>query len=375
MGKVKVLVVGQVPPPYGGQAIMIQKLVEASYPDVEIFHVPMYFSPKMGEMGKFNFRKSMEVFAVVARILKARFAHQCTILYYVPTGLPVSGSFPLLQVVRDMAILLLTRWLFQKTIFHLHASGIGQIYDKFPAWLRPLFRRVYWHPDATIQLSVAGSKDSEMIHAKRTYSVPNGVEDMFPKFANRGVKSTPPIILYVGGLFACKGVLDLLNACKMMSDEGISFRLRFMGQGPLEIEKQMVEFIETNHLSGVVDLIGVKINDEKWHEFSAADILCFPTFCPFESFGLVLVEAMMFGLPIVSTLWDGIPKVVSDKVQAFLVPPQKLDLLAEKLRELVQNPDLRYSMGQKGRERFLQEFTVDIFRERLRQIFLAVADA
>jgi glycosyltransferase involved in cell wall biosynthesis len=377
MRKVKLLVVGQVPPPYGGQAIMIQKLLEASYPDIEIFHVPMHFSQKMGEMGNFNIRKSIEVLVSVVRIFRARFLKSCTILYYVPAGLSVSRSFSLLPILRDMVILLLTRWLFSKTIFHIHAGGIGQLYNKFPIWLKPLFRQVYWNPDAVIQLSTMSPNDGELIHARKTYYVPNGIEDVYFQYAKDELRSTKrisPTVLYVGGLFECKGILDLLLACKILENDGISFSVILMGQGPNEFEKRIVEFIKTNHMSEIVDLIGEKIDSDKWHIFSTADIFCFPTFCPSETFGLVLIEAMMFALPIVSTRWSGIPTIVSDGVHGFLVPPQQPELLAEKLRELTQNSNLRYEMGQKGRERFLQEFTIEKYYERLRRIFLDVAN-
>jgi glycosyltransferase involved in cell wall biosynthesis len=377
MRKVKILVVGQVPPPYGGQAIMTQKLLEAGYPDIELLHVPMHFSQKMGEMGNFNIRKSMEVLVLVVRIFRARLFNSCRILYYVPAGLSVSRSFSLLPILRDMVILILTRWLFPKTIFHLHAAGIGQHYSRFPGWLKPLFRQVYWNPDAVIQLSTLSPNDGELIHARKTYYVPNGIEDVYfqySKFEQRSTKRVSPTILYVGGLFECKGILDLLLACKVLMNDGISFKLILMGQGPNEFEKRIVEFIKTNRLSEIVDLIGEKINGDKWRIFSTADIFCFPTFCPSETFGLVLLEAMMFALPIVSTRWSGIPTVVRDGDYGFLVPPQKPGLLAEKLRELTQNSNLRYEMGQKGRERFLQEYTIEKYYERLRRVFLAVAD-
>ena len=88
--------------------------------------------------------------------------------------------------------------------------------------------------------------------------------------------------------------------------------------------------------------------------FEVMDVLAHPAGS--EAFGLVLVEAMFAGLPVVATNVGGIPSVVEDGRTAFLIPPRRPDLLADRLIQLLRNPAQRIEMGEAGcaraRERF-----------------------
>jgi glycosyltransferase involved in cell wall biosynthesis len=83
---------------------------------------------------------------------------------------------------------------------------------------------------------------------------------------------------------------------------------------------------------------------------------------------LVNLEAMQFSLPIVTTFEGGIPDVVDNEVTGFLVPQKNIDILAEKLEILIQNPDLRQQMGEAGRKRYEEKFTLDKFERRMVEI-------
>jgi len=364
---VRVLVVGQTPPPYGGQAIMIQKLLEGNYKRIELFHVRMSFSKEMGEAGSFKLHKILELLKVIVMITRARLKYRPQILYYPPSG---PKFWP---VLRDIAILAATRWMFPKVVFHFHAGGLGNYYTKLPSILKPLFRKAYFNPAAAIHLSKYSPSDGESIQAGRIYVIPNGIEDVYPTYSDyKGQFNQTPVILFVGALYESKGVFDLLHAAHILKSQGYRFQMRLMGQGSEEMETAIRNFISENGLNVSVKLIGVKIGDEKWREFAIADIFCFPTYFEAETFGVVLLEAMMFGLPIVATRWRGIPALVKDGENGFLVPIKTPEELAEKLKLLLDDKCLRKSMGRRGREIFLKEYTIDKFRERMEQVFLEV---
>ena len=112
--------------------------------------------------------------------------------------------------------------------------------------------------------------------------------------------------------------------------------------------------------------MGKKYGTYKAEVFSKADIFAFPTYN--ETFGLVLVEAMQFSLPVVSTFEGGIPDVVEDGETGFLVPQNDAVALAEKLELLIKDPVLRKEMGEMGREKYEAEFTLAAFEERFTTI-------
>lgn len=78
---------------------------------------------------------------------------------------------------------------------------------------------------------------------------------------------------------------------------------------------------------------------------------------------------MQFSLPIISTFEGGIPDVVKDGINGFLVPQRDAQALADKLEVLIVNPLLRKEMGFAGRKLYEEKFTIEIFEKRLLEIF------
>lgn len=365
----KILVVGQTPPPHGGQTIMIQKMLEGDYGDVELCHVRMAFSRGMEEVGRFRIRKLFELVRIVARIVRVRFVEQADVLWYPP------ANPEMIPVLRDLAILGATRWLFRKTIFYFHAGGVADYYDELPAPLRPLYRVAYADPEAAIRLSEFTPEDGKKLGAKREYIVHNGVEDEYPAYVSTSLRDSgaPPTILFVGRLHEEKGVMTLLEACRLLADEDIAFRARLVGQFETEAyERDAKAFVRRHGLADSVRLPGVLTGASKLDAFASADIFCLPTH--FETFGLVLVEALSFALPVVSTRTGGVPQVVTDEC-GFLVPVRDAPATAEKLALLLRNPALRRSMGKAGRERYLRCFTIEQYHKRLKDVFAEAVGA
>ena len=94
----------------------------------------------------------------------------------------------------------------------------------------------------------------------------------------------------------------------------------------------------------------------------------FPTYYPGETFGLVLLEAMEYGLPCISSNVGGIPTVVDNGVTGFLIEPMEVEKLADKMKWLIQNPEIGMDMGDMGHKRFEEKFTLQIFEQNLAAI-------
>lgn len=101
------------------------------------------------------------------------------------------------------------------------------------------------------------------------------------------------------------------------------------------------------------------------------DVLAFPSHA--ESFGVVLIEAMAMGIPVVSTDCDGVLDIVVDGVTGIYVPPKDPVALAAGLKQLIANPGLRSSMGGAGRERVLAMFDRTLQLDRLEEIYEKIA--
>lgn len=367
---VKVLIVGQTPPPFGGQAIMIQKLIEGKFDRAELFHVRLAFSKEMNDVGRFQFRKLAHLLCVICTIIYMGLRHNMQILYYPPAG---PDKIPM---YRDLAILISTRWLFKYTILHFHAGGISELYSELSPVLQFLFRLAYFKADVAIRLSELNPPDSQILRAKREFIVPYGIEDHYiPHNTGTQRQDSASEILFVGVLRESKGVLTLLEAAGILRERGLDFRLKFIGKFASEqFRRTVFKKINSHRLKRCVTYLGVLTGDEKWKAFASADIFCFPTFFEAETFGLVVLEAMQFALPVVATRWRGIPSLVKEGESGYLVPVKDSQTLAEKLEILIKCPTKARQMGQKGRELYLQHYTIDKFYRNMEAVFSSVSE-
>lgn len=375
---VRVLCVGQTPPPIHGQALIIERVLKSQLDGVEMLHTRMNFSQTIDDTGRFRLLKILHLFQVVLLILYQRVVHRPDVLYYPPAG-PHRVPF-----YRDAAVLLTTRWFFKKLVFHFHASGISTLYPRLSWPERLLYRLAYFKPDAVIRSSPFTAEDGRFLQATTEYIIPYGIPAILDgqAIANRndGASGTqretarPLNILFVGILRESKGALVLLEACGQLAQAGVPFQAEFLGEfQTAEFRSRVESRIRELGIEKSVVLAGTLLGREKQAAYSRADVFCFPTFYESEAFALVVVEAMSSGLPVVVTRWRGLPSLVRDGENGYLVDTHDVDAVAQRLIELAENPDLRLAMGQHGRERFDRHYTHERYVADLADMFQDIA--
>jgi phosphatidylinositol alpha-mannosyltransferase len=154
-------------------------------------------------------------------------------------------------------------------------------------------------------------------------------------------------ILFVGRHEPRKGLTELLKAYRILRKTGCRCRLLVVGSGPQEREAR--RYVATRRLQGV-EFLGRVSDDEKAQLFKSADVYVSPA-TGGESFGIVLLEAMAAGTPIVCSDIHGYKGVVRRGREGLLVPPRKPKLLAAAVGQLLSDDDLRHRMGESGRQR------------------------
>ncbi|MBT3293883.1 MAG: WecB/TagA/CpsF family glycosyltransferase [Verrucomicrobia bacterium] len=361
-----VLVVGQTPPPVTGQAIMIDNLVRGKYDHVALHHVRMNFSHHVSSIGRFHVRKLVHLPALIMRIWWTRLRHRCRILCYPPAGQTPNA------VYRDIAILLAVRPCFQRTVFYFHAGGVSELVATFPRPLKRLAERAYGRAACSIRPSALNPDDGAAFGSAMNEVVPNAIEDVAARYPARRDASARPRLLFVGILYESKGVMVLLKACAMLAERGQDFDVVFAGAwGSDAFRKQAEEFVATNGLAERVHFAGVLTGDSKWQAYREADIFCFPSYFESETFGLVVLEAMQFELPVVATRWRGIPSLVNEDATGLLVATQDHTALSEAIQRLLDDPPYARDLGRRGREAFCAHFSLPAYCKAIEQLFLA----
>ncbi len=156
-----------------------------------------------------------------------------------------------------------------------------------------------------------------------------------------------PNVLFVGRHEPRKGLLDLLKAHRILRKTGTDSRLLVVGSGPQEREAR--RYVATRGLQGV-EFLGRVTDAEKAQLFRTADVYASPA-TGGESFGIVLLEAMAAGTPIVCSDIHGYKGVVRRGREGLLVPPREPRELAFAIQRLLADPVLREQMGAAGQER------------------------
>lgn len=88
---------------------------------------------------------------------------------------------------------------------------------------------------------------------------------------------------------------------------------------------------------------------------------------------MVLMEAMQFSMPIVATRWRGIPSLIEEEVNGFMVPIQDSIAIGNKLEILIDNPEKIQQMGERGRKLFLDRYSINKYYESMGHLFRQVA--
>ncbi|MBI9021467.1 MAG: glycosyltransferase, partial [Verrucomicrobia bacterium] len=177
-------------------------------------------------------------------------------------------------------------------------------------------------------------------------------------------------ILYVGIHTEAKGLFDLLKTARELKHRGVVFQIRTAGLWYTDEERIRFQRLQLEwDLEEEVQPCGQKTGADLWTLYQWADVFFFPTFYPWETFGIVQLEAMACGLPVVASDWQGPKDVVLNGQTGFLCAPHDAHSFADALAQLAQDTGLRARMGTAARARYAENFTEECFIRNMKQVF------
>jgi len=176
-------------------------------------------------------------------------------------------------------------------------------------------------------------------------------------------------IAFIGRLLWDKGIAEFVEAANLLKKQGVHASFHIYGaqyeNNPMSVPDDVIDEWKSNR---ALTIHGQKERIED--HLDEIDIVCLPSYR--EGLPKALLEAASAGLPIVTTDTPGCREVVDDGVNGYLVPTRNASLVAESLKKLIENPELRSQFGQAGREKVLKEFTVDKVVEETMNIYTSL---
>ena len=208
---------------------------------------------------------------------------------------------------------------------------------------------------------------AKYVKREDVYICPNGIPSSCKEEMEARRNNVIPHLLFLSNLLISKGVIVLLDTLRILKEKGYLFNCQYVGGETAEINAmQFAVEVERRKLNDRVAYAGRKVGEEKNTFFQQADIFILPTMN--ECFPLVILEAMEYKLPVISTNEGGIPDIVKDGEKGLSSEKQNRVSLADSIAKLLDDEEVRLKMGNAGYEKFCREFTLQRFESRMLDI-------
>jgi rhamnosyl/mannosyltransferase len=282
------------------------------------------------------------------------------VIHHAP--LPLNDAAIVLGLPRHVAL-----------VVYWHADIVG-----FPLLKRavtPLIQRTLYRADRIVVSSQPMIEASEFLapHQRKCAVLPYGMDldewhtlDTEDKAVTDRIRERHPRhIVTIGRLVDYKGYDILIRALQT-----VDAHLTIIGEGPLLTE--LTQFANRLGISERIEFVGRRSRREIKQLFHSAQVFAFPSTTEAEAFGIVQIEAMAAGLPVVNTdLPTTVPLVARQGLEALTVPPYDAAALSQALNRILGDTVLAERLGSNGQKRAFAEFGQAAFRTRMAQVYEA----
>ncbi len=356
--KDSILFILHLPPPVHGAATIGKYIRDSELINSEFdcHFVNLTTAGHLDDVGKFKIWKLVSFCHLIRNIIQSVKRYKPNLVYMTPNA--KGGPF-----YKDSIVMTLLKFMDCKIVVHYHNKGVITHQDR--GFDNLLYKRFFKGIKVILLSDRLYADISKYVVSKDVYICPNGIP--YNQDIKKGKHNEVPRILFLSNLLIEKGILVLLDAMKILKDQGCAFTCDIVGNETADIDlNRLDKEIHVRELNNIVVPHGGKYGKEKQHFYEDADMFVFPTLN--ECFPLVLLEAMQHSLPIVTTDEGGIPDIVQDGENGLICKKNDADDLANKLSSLLNDKSSREKMGMDGFEKFKDNFTLDIFEKRMADI-------
>lgn len=355
--KKKILFLMQLPPPVHGAAVMNQSIQESDLINsaFDCKFVNISTAKGINDIGKGSLGKWFRSLGLLIRVKLSLLSFRPNLVYI--TLSPVGFAF-----YKDFFFILISRFFGRKICIHLHGKGIEKAMNtKFRKW----YYNFVFKKSAIIHLSKLLLPDLKKLSTiENIHILNNGIKDSsIPKIEHEGIN-----IAYLSNMVESKGALVLLKAAKILSEKGLlNFRVHFAGQWyEPEFKREFLKYLEENQMNEYCIFYGPLYGKGKQQFLAGSDIFVLPTRYPNECFPLVLLEAMSFELPIISTDEGAISEIVDNN--GFIMKSNAESELAELIEKLIVDSKTLDTYARHSKANYLNKYKLENFDTNLKSI-------
>lgn len=261
---------------------------------------------------------------------------------------------------------------------HLDRGKLGRLKFAISEWLLGrLERHTLRNADVVVAVSRSTAENALAVYPflkDKMEIVLNSVDDSRFNTHNDGVTyrkrsgfGESPVALYVGRLTVTKGIRFLVESFKEVILKVPDAKLAIAGSGSKYEEADIKSRIKALGLENCVIFLGQVSEEELPEVYAASDVVVLPSLV--EGFGLVLLEGMAAGRPVVASRLGPIEEIVTDGEEGYLVPKGDAQALAKAISSILVDKNLRNKMGSAARKKVEEKFSKKVWATQMREIY------
>lgn len=347
----KKLLILNIPPPYGGGEIRA-KLLFDFFSGNEDYHLITNSNENKNKsnQGKVSFKNIWINIAYGFKNSKAIWRNKPAVVY---TSIP-KDFFPLLKIV---PVLFIAKMSGSKLIGELAGRNFYFLEKSGYKYKIGLYLLKKFNSIRVLGNSVLETLESHGL--KKCVVIDNGIE-MGMDFVRTSKKlpssGLPVQILFIGTLSQQKGIFVTLEIIKELVDQGINFQYHIVGEWKSEKDNnEALSYIRKHNLESKIVFHGILLREKKWQLLKSSDIFVFPSFN--EGQPLVVIEAMAFGLPVISSSVGAIPDTMEEGVNGFMIKSNKSTDFVERILSIIKNPELFACLSEMNLKTYEKRYT------------------
>lgn len=266
---------------------------------------------------------------------------------------------------RKSVVCLLARLAGRPYLLHVHGSEFHDFYEQeCSAVARRIVRSVLAGARLVIALSEEWRERLARICPCARIEVLTNAVPPPPNMGSRRAEAHQPTVLFLGEVSRRKGVYDLLCAFARVAEHFPQVKLVCGGAGALGDIRGLAAQLQ---LGDRIECTGWLESERKSTELAGATMFALPSYA--EGMPMALLEAMGWGLPVITTPVGGIPQVITHEVNGLLVAPGDIDALSTAIDRLMRDPLLRQRLGTAARATIEARFSLESMIERLLDLY------
>ena len=373
-----ILLIAPLPPPYNGQTIATELLVNSKIKELynlEIINITS-FSNRMRESGKFEIWRLVE-------ILYYFFKHLIRLFIFSPDIVYITISQSSLGFLRDIPFIWSSKIFRKRCVIHLHGGYFRRFYENSPVIYKRVIKKTLRKVDYAVVLSESLRGMFEgIVPNNKIIVIPNSVSNKFiltdEELNNKIIKikssnmTSTFKVLHLSNLIPSKGYFNVLETALLARQCNLPIEFIFAGAWvSKEDEKKVADFIDRYKLDNV-RFTGIVTGNCKREILLNSNVFVLPS--KYEGLPISMLEAMGMGLPVIVTPVGGIPDVVMEGANGFFVSFDSPEEIFKKIKFLLYNKDVYIQIAINNVSKIKNQFTKDKYEEAFLKLFRELTD-